>query len=365
MKNFVDDALVIEMQKPVILDKILNHDLNPLRTLDPPVLWKILNAFLFPEGTVFDRALNEDKHCCSVLLQWGITNILEHFDLRYGDIKLLQAATGMLISGSVITSLLHNPFTPNDLDFFCGGGLAHEIVEYLKVVGNFTLTTQSEFGYEDVFGVRSVIYLWNPAGRKINIIESYSDYPFDVVLNFHSAPPKGVIAYDRISHFEVNRLRQGLALITPSTLHLDAGDLSSHIRCWAVLHKYIARGFRFVFEYDQPHVCGEHIDCPATIRNTRDDGCLHVYLPFVPIPHFTPPPMPVIAGSLTGSKCNAGRLADGRHARSAMQYQNLVFRKFVQAFIRMPQPPVNVIEIYPWGDEYDEEADSDWSGESD
>jgi hypothetical protein len=46
------------------------------------------------------------------------------------------------------------------------------------------------------------------------------------------------------------------------------------------LRKYKRRGFTFSLdELLTPHVCGVHLDCPATPRTTGDSNCLEVSFP--------------------------------------------------------------------------------------
>ncbi|KAJ7912817.1 hypothetical protein B0H13DRAFT_2473665 [Mycena leptocephala] len=425
IKAAVDDVHAAEMESPAMQTVILQHHLNPSRTSDRPVLWKILRGLLFPVGTDFSASTPEDKHLCAVLLQAKISHLLEKFGFSYGDIKLLQAATGTLIqssslygirsygthsqipwygmasgllpnalsplqntshmeyprygmglasilaglptsfdtrnstvAGSMITALLHSDFIPNDIDFYCANGYSDDVTEYLKYIGTLTDETQPlDYDYEDVHGLRCVRWLSNPDGKKVNVVETHSTFPLDTILNFHSAPPRGAIAWNKVSHFEVNGLKRGLALITLSSIRLIRGDLNSHIQAWGILHKYIGRGFQFVFEYDQPHECGRHVDYPATMRTTVDNGCLHVSLPNVPtITHNRPRADPILTWSLNGAICKAGKV-NGMDAHYSKDFQHLVFRKMIQAFIKMRTPPENRIEIFPWGDD-------EYSGES-
>ncbi len=247
--------------------------------------------------------------------------LLAQFGRSYGDVKLMQAATGALISGSVIATLMNEHFDPNDIDFYCGQGHGYHVTRYLKAVGDFGIQFSSDHNYENVLGLRQVTTLSNPAGRQINIIETYSDVPLDAILSFHSAPPRGAISWNMFSHYEVERARKGLALVTPETLHLVLDDLSSQVETWEIVHKYMGRGFRFIFHYDKPHECGQHIECPATRRTTMDAGCLHVPLLRQAIPTFVVPAQPLIAWTLGTSTCPVVGRVQGRPVHNASAFQ--------------------------------------------
>ncbi|KAJ7633807.1 hypothetical protein DFH06DRAFT_1336897 [Mycena polygramma] len=318
MKMTVDDCLVEEMKNVHALLRAAN--LDHTSALDLESLRSILKQLLFPCGSTFAAAPLETQRLCAIIFQYLLADILRSYGLGYGDIKLLQAATGTLISGSIMPALLHSHFVPNDIDFYCGQGLAYDVTRYLQKIGDFVVTTSLNYDYEELAGIRGVTYLQNAAGMKLNVVETYSDHPIDNILAFHSTAPRGVISWNGAHHFEVNRMHRGLALITPSTMRFVPGELESHVRSWTIIHKYMKRGFRFVFEHDQEHVCGEDVDCPATLRNTADAGCLHIPLLTTVIPHFSGAPFtPLTSWSVHGSSCTTGRIKGGR-VRSANQF---------------------------------------------
>ncbi|KAK7008131.1 hypothetical protein R3P38DRAFT_3211782 [Favolaschia claudopus] len=281
----IDSVLSVERYKDSTRALVVNHVSNPRRQDDRESRLAVLGALLRSD---FGRLSGDDRSLCSILLQGRISDILADFGLSYGDIKVMQAATGTLISGSVIPAIIRVavPFELGDVDFYCGNGNGLNVVRYLTFVGDLSEEADITPNYSDLFGLRRVWTLQSPQGRSINVIETQSDSPLDAILNFHSTPPRGAISWDRFSHYDINRARNGIALVTPSTMHINTTDLARQKRIWEVIHKYTKRGFTFVFDYEPSHECGRHIECPATRRTTVDEGCLHIALPAVPIPHF-------------------------------------------------------------------------------
>ncbi|KAK6978175.1 hypothetical protein R3P38DRAFT_3235936 [Favolaschia claudopus] len=334
---------------PELKEKVAAHSFNPNHEHDHESCALVFRRLM--QSTARDLS-PEDTKLRSELLQYMTTHLLSHFELRYGDVKLMQAATGTFISGSFVAALIHRTFLPNDLDFFCGYDRTENIVRYFEnqLDSNFTVVSGDEEGYGNLHGVRRVTTLSTPRGSVIHVIESYSDSPLPLILNFHSAPTRGVVGWDKFSHFEVHRAKNGLALVTPESLTVKPDDLDSQVAAWRILHKYMRRGVTFVYEYNIPHECGKHIECPATLRTTSDDGCLHIQLPAVKIPEFSSPATPTFAWTLGPvGMCSTGRL-NGNQVIHTRAFHHLIFRKLVSALMQTHSTPDVLIRVYPWSD---------------
>ncbi|KAK6992871.1 hypothetical protein R3P38DRAFT_3181988 [Favolaschia claudopus] len=339
--------IVILVAAPSAVQAIKTHRFNP----DGGLQHKSV-AFTFRRLTRADSGTlsAQDLRIRTLLAQYMIVHALSLFDLSYGDIKLMQAATDTRISGSVVAALFHGGFEPNDLDFYCAHGSADDVVSYMREVCSYHLVFDSNRDYDDVFGIRRVLTMRNSAGKRINVVETYSDYPVDVILGFHSTPPRGCISWDRFSHFEINRLRKGVALATPTSMRLAGNVLDGQVQMWRILHKYTDRGFVFEYDHPIPHQCGVDIDCPATVRTVDDAGCLHIDLLPCSVPDVTRPQPPLFTWSLAPvGICDSGRIGDVP-VHNIYSYQYRMFRRLAAALLKMPIPPVNLLEISPWDD---------------
>jgi hypothetical protein len=289
-------------------------------------MMEILKHLLLKDRIRFGKTSRLNYYLVSLALQFHITDLLRPFGLSHGDVRILQSATGTVISGSMLAAIVHLPFAPNDIDFYCNHRIGTNVVAYLENAGNFAFVDYSERAYNDMGGVKGVWTLEGQDNKTINVIETLARNPVRCVLgDFHSSAPRGVIEWSGVHHFEANQAIHGLALLTPKTLQLgDLDDLDDHVRNWEILHKYKDRGFRFIFEYDQPHECGVHINCPATVRSTSDSGTLHLTLPGFSIPMHSVQTRNEMVWTPGGSMCSTGTWQGRRAPQSATAYQGML-----------------------------------------
>ncbi|KAK7050192.1 hypothetical protein R3P38DRAFT_2763248 [Favolaschia claudopus] len=335
-------------QIPQIEELVATHRTNPNCERDHAGFVSVFQRLMQFSGRDLG---SEDLYLRACLLQYMTADLLSQFGLQYGDVKLMQAATNTFISGSFVAALTHRPFSPNDLDFFCGRDKTRCILRYLEHL-DFAVDSEELHDYASLPGIRRITRLNSPRGSLINIIESHSDSAIGVILNFHSAPTRGLVAWDKFSHFEFRRARNGLALITPASLALDIDSLESQLDVWQILHKYMRRGFTFIFEYTVPHECGKHIDCPATPRTTVDEGCLHVAFPSISIPNASSGPTQISTWSLGPvGMCSSGTV-NGLTVVHSHSFQHMMFRKLATALIQMYSAPKGFVRVYPWTDQW-------------
>ncbi|KAJ7137590.1 hypothetical protein C8R43DRAFT_844687, partial [Mycena crocata] len=211
--------------------------------------------------------------------------LLAKFGLQFEETRLLLTATGTVISGSAVTSLLpiRRPFQPNDLDFFAKSGRGRGVVKYLLIPGMYEVTNTA-FTYGVSAGIGTIWTLIHRIhGYKINVIEGLTTNPLDAVLRFHSTCVFCAWTADGLWHAYPFFTLNGKTLTMPNLLPL-AGTATSaldHQKIgWRVLHKYIDRGFDYdVGELRAEHICGVDWNCPATLRRSDDAGCLSAPFP--------------------------------------------------------------------------------------
>ncbi|KAJ7902440.1 hypothetical protein B0H13DRAFT_1515593, partial [Mycena leptocephala] len=207
--------------------------------------------------------------------------ILTKFDLLFDEVRLMQTASSAIISGSTVAALAGSPtpFNPNDLDIYAGRGEGWHVVKYLEN-GNKYRAVKEETSYDFASGIGKVWTLRHRrTDKKINVIESLSSNPLHSVLHFHFTPVFGAWSANEFWHGYADLTASGYAMTTLTHLPLK-DDLQNHKHVWKVLQKYKRRGFSFALdECLAPHVCGEHKDCPATLRTSDDAGCLTMAFP--------------------------------------------------------------------------------------
>ncbi|KAJ7157820.1 hypothetical protein C8R46DRAFT_1040126 [Mycena filopes] len=310
--------------------------------------WDILSQMNISDQVSLSRTSKANQHLCQVFLQLEVSDILAKFGLAYSDVKLAQATTGMVISGSSVTSIAHQRSQPNDLDLYVHHRHGYRLIEWLRIVGDVHSVQLSMSEYVDARGLRGVWRVHAVNGNcVINIMQTTSEDPRACILDtFHSAPSRGCIEFARFCHYESNQIDRSVALVTPHSLKI-AEDLEDLQCVWAIIDKYRNRGFTFAFEYDQPHVCGQDLNCPVTQRNTADAGCAYARLPAVDIPYSEPYHTRPISWSLHGSyPCAAGFAGALIGTHPASTVQNLLFRGFVKALLRLENEPEDDEDVY-------------------
>ncbi|KAJ7170429.1 hypothetical protein C8R43DRAFT_944942 [Mycena crocata] len=171
--------------------------------------------------------------------------LLAEFDLRFTDVRLMQRATGTIIAGSAVTSLLP---VQNDIDFFARIACGLKIIRFLQM---------------NNYSVNSTHYSYH---NHINGM-------------FHSTPVF-VGWTNKVIWFGYASMSAAGVAITSSSLTAFHGDLGHFQRIWYALNKYMHRGFMYYLEeYPEPHVCGRDFNCPATQHISNDAGCTTVDIP--------------------------------------------------------------------------------------
>ncbi|KAJ7216227.1 hypothetical protein C8J57DRAFT_1538043 [Mycena rebaudengoi] len=258
------------------------HEPDDLSLFPTVVLARIIAHLGIYDTFSFGKALKRCKALVAASLQFAATAMLQEFQLDFADMQLLNTANNTLISGSAVIALAEPTptFFPNNIDFYCKAGTADETVDYLHRVSTFTVHLTQRAEYDTIDSIQQVVWLENPRGMRINVMESWTNSALDPVLAFHSTL-RAVWSGKSLWFAHPSLVDCRLALATPLTL-LIALTVKDQYRVWNIIHKYLDRGFQWVFEYEKPHTCGEHHSCPLTLRCTADAGCL--VIPFPPSP---------------------------------------------------------------------------------
>ncbi|KAJ7648262.1 hypothetical protein DFH06DRAFT_1135703 [Mycena polygramma] len=255
-------------------------------------------------------------------LQEAAVSILSTFDLRFGEVRLMQTAMGSVISGSTIPHLMNagNKFMPNDLDFYTPRRRGYDVSQFLQMGDT----------YDFAAGIGKVFTLQHSrTGRKINVIESLTDRPLDSLAHFHSTCVFGAWTARGLWHAYPRLTMDGFTMTTACRLPLR-DDLEQHKRVWNVVNKYTVRGFKFLLdEFPPAHICGQHKSCPMTIRTSDDAGCLSICFPSWEFNHDIVENRPT-CWSLNGTGCQSGVLTRASSAvETSMSYWKWMIHRYV------------------------------------
>ncbi|KAJ7255607.1 hypothetical protein C8J57DRAFT_1517903 [Mycena rebaudengoi] len=221
---------------------------------------------------------------------------LRRYRLSFSDVNFIQLSTGTIISGSTVTSLLHDlyDFVPADLDFYCPVGSGLSVVRFLELASPY-LAREISDNYDESQGIQHVWWMSRPLPEspdievieseaipelpQINVIESLSDDPLHSVLLFYATMVMGAWTAFGYWHAYPAATLSSLAISGP--LRMPVGTVLQRKRTVMLLRKYTSRGYTFLGQFDRAHECGVHVSCPATLRNNQDRGCL-----FIPFPDY-------------------------------------------------------------------------------
>ncbi|KAJ6475033.1 hypothetical protein C8R47DRAFT_1143301 [Mycena vitilis] len=290
---------------------------------------QILGDLALADHLKYAQVSQDGASAAGEALQNAAVSILRRFGLRFTDVRLMQTATGAIISGSTIPSMMATikKFHPRDLDVYAGRGKGFDVMRFLTKGGKYRLVGQSgtyDFaaGIGKVYTVRHI-----RTGREINVIESLTDNPLDAVAHFHSTCVFGAWTAEGFWHAYPRLTFAGLSMTSASNMPL-LNDLVHHKRVWRILRKYCGRGFSFVAEHSPPHACGVDSDCPCTMRSSDDEGCMLTRFPGW---HFTSDVVPVRATtwSLNGTGCSSGILAHSDDSKGpAVSYWKQMLKEY-------------------------------------
>ncbi|KAJ7446253.1 hypothetical protein B0H11DRAFT_2249067 [Mycena galericulata] len=286
--------------------------------IPPEITLRILSGLDFADQLRVARSSRLGAGFAAVSFQDRASRLLDRFRLRFVDIRLLLAATGAIISGSTVVALLHSgtSFQPGDLDFFTRDRGGYIVVQFLAAAAGYKMISCTG-PYDCAKGVTRIYTLQEEVGsQKINVIEGFTNNPLDIVVHFHSTPVFGAWTSKGFWHGEPELTLDNIAITTPYLLPVVGGVDNNHVQ--SILSKYMDRGFAYSFnEYEQPHVCGVDLRCPASLRSSDDEGCLVFDWPTWDLSAHSVPFIHV-SWAMRGGGCSLGiRAASGVSVRPA------------------------------------------------
>ncbi|KAK7012732.1 hypothetical protein R3P38DRAFT_3209591 [Favolaschia claudopus] len=221
---------------------------------------------------------NRDTHVDPEVLERSATRLLARFKLRFRDVRLLLTAARCAIVGPSIISLARPDLamSPSELDIVTGRGKAPAVADFFILAACYRVVkVPDDSDYDEVEGI-GFGPVWSLAlgdNLKINIIESITDEPLDAVVRFHFTCVVAAWHADGIWLAYPELLKEALVITTPAAYPIESG-FARRFSVWSAFRKYVEAGFRVhLNEYPRPHICGEDVNCPATLWSSDDAGC--------------------------------------------------------------------------------------------
>ncbi|KAJ7177020.1 hypothetical protein C8R46DRAFT_1030234 [Mycena filopes] len=207
-------------------------------------------------------------------LQDGVGRILRRFRLCHADIRLMQVATGAVVGGDAVTSLLNYDFTPRWLDVYSPLSSADAVVRFFKLARADLETAKGECTLGGVLDCTR--FFSSPSKDVVRVFRSRTENALDCTTYlplthlFGAITAHGIWLGYPVSALEGETFFNRDNLLMTSVAH--AASALEVIRTY--LHDYHYR-----FSLNRTHSCGRAWDCPCTPRTTDDAGCLRLLFP--------------------------------------------------------------------------------------
>ncbi|KAK7030524.1 hypothetical protein R3P38DRAFT_2774504 [Favolaschia claudopus] len=175
-----DDAVRRDLRYPEMQEGIIRHPLNDRYDggqITSDTLIYLMIRLLPPHSPT---ALSpDDAQLRGLIVQYRLSRILESFGIYFGDIFLLHALTGTLVSGEAVEALLNDRVLPHRIDFYCAKRQLFKVAKFLNFACGFSTQMSSVMFTEGI--IRCEMVLCNEQGAQIRIVQSNSDNPLHVI----------------------------------------------------------------------------------------------------------------------------------------------------------------------------------------
>ncbi|KAJ7130153.1 hypothetical protein C8R44DRAFT_871991 [Mycena epipterygia] len=320
---------------------------NAFSSFPSEVLLYILRYMDLEDRQRFAQASRECCELSAQSLQRQGAALLRSVDLRFEEIRLMQEATGSMITGALLVSLLqfHSVGHSDDVNVVTGWGEGGPVVEFIEMCSDYKTATFTG-NHESHTGIAfSWTLLHAHTGRKLHISESRTSSPVDAIAQSPSSCVVGGWgAYD-VWHGYPALMHANMAICTATTMPVING-LAGQQEIWTFLHLFAAHDLVHGFDgFEDVHVCGAHPSCPATLRTTDDAGCLRARFPLT-LYHERVHTEYVTCWALGGKGCPAGILSrSGRRTEQVSADRENDWKRIMKGFMAAQSAPMYAVAL--------------------
>ncbi|KAJ7156449.1 hypothetical protein C8R43DRAFT_1125647 [Mycena crocata] len=228
---------------------------------------------------------HRNRCICAAALQSAVDDVLRLFGLQPVQIRLLQAGTMSVIGGEILDFLMIHP--PADLtddsvsrlllyvpqhQWYWPGCYFDRYTSFKEPEGVGASPTADE-GQESC--VASTRLLMNAARKEILLVRSCSGNALDPVVCSPYSPRIGGLTHMGLWHGHPASTIGRLAL--PNAAYVDVSYSLARQYSLTWVRRLQAAGYLLLSFYPFRHTCGSSMACPASMRSSRDAGCLESF----------------------------------------------------------------------------------------
>ncbi|KAJ6454935.1 hypothetical protein C8R47DRAFT_1228457 [Mycena vitilis] len=251
-------------------------------------------------------------------IQSEVTRLLRRFNMSHAEFRFMQTATLAVISGPTLARffLSESDCDTDKLEIYAPNNSYSAVIRFFSVATDY-YGKGLDHGFTKT-GVNHFTDLFHRThDSAVRVHRSATDSALDPIpyfpfthLFFAVTHYGAWIAYPWTSSRAVTfPSREGTTLLS----------VDSSRQIILALEDYITQ-FLVCFHLNRPHVCGISFECPATLRDTSDGGCLNLFFPSPPLgapsqSHSVYPVPNAMSWSLSASCCPSHRSSNGSLVR--------------------------------------------------
>ncbi|KAJ7741057.1 hypothetical protein B0H16DRAFT_1728696 [Mycena metata] len=276
-----------------------SSDCGLFNGLPAELRYRIMGNLGVRARVLFAATTRQHRFMDASFLIFQLKSLVTHYYLDFALVRFILIASGSLMSGYPIQSIILGPRISGDcLDFFTTAEWTEDLMEYLQRTGDYTA---------DAFPILGTVYhTWTlrRSGRVIRVMECHQT-PLAGVIGQTSSHRIMFFDGDYFRHAYAALMESQLTFTTPTALPIES-DLAAQRYAWDLIHRARRHDLNWVLDHIHPHPCGESRSCPATFRHSRDNGWLKLNL--LPAHYGGTTEQPATGWSYRGIGCAAGLL---------------------------------------------------------
>ncbi|KAJ6476666.1 hypothetical protein C8R47DRAFT_1220156 [Mycena vitilis] len=211
--------------------------------------------------------------------QYQVNCLLLRYRLSYIEFRFMQTATRAVISGPALAQLFGYDTADKTLHVYTPDFSYSAVLRFFDLTGSYhrrgPAVESRDAGID-----HTTTFSHGADGCRVAVHRSQTDSSLDLITYFPFTHMFFAVTHYGwwmgYPHTTSRRIsipnREGAVLLA----------LEGDKHLWESIHQCVSQ-YRVHFQLFRQHTCGLSFECPATLRNTMDEGCLHLFFPHPPM----------------------------------------------------------------------------------